>query len=355
MSIKRMITMAAVALLPIAAGAATLIVPAAGTGPGVNNSQWQSELTLHSNSSTAITAQLVFHDSTGPAETSSVTIAPRATVAVKDIVKNNFHRDSATGAIEIVVDNAVANKVAVTSRTFNASENGEFGQDIPAVSAESASTAGDTIVLTAPSNAAETRFNAGLYALTAASVRWELVRADGSVAHTTSLDYAAGTQTQYNAAVATLFGETAADSDVIMAVLTNGSAIAYGSAINNRTGDPTFVPGIDTRSDIRVQFLGVSTGLDNKVSIPDADHDGVLDAPVDIYVSSAWPSSFRLIVNGANPTFELLTPNRDVTLTPDGYVIWKPSMVNGASTGSLKIRVTAGGVSDVITIPVRFK
>jgi len=355
MSIKHILTAAAMAILPIAASAATFVVPAAGTGGGANGSHWQTELTLHSSSSAAMTVTLTFHDRNGAAETASVQLAPRATIAIDDIVNTKFHRDAATGAIEIVVDDAFARKIAIASRTFNVSEAGEFGQDIPAVNVVEASAAGDSIVLAAPSDAVENRFNAGIYAVTAASVRWELVRADGTIAKTVETTYAAGTQTQYNLVVETLFGSTASDSDTILAVVTKGTAIAYGSAVNNRTGDPTYVPGVETTSDIRVQFLGIDSDLDNVVNIADADRDGVLDAPVSIYASFTWPSSFRLLVAGSNPTFELVSPNNDVTLTPDGFVIWKSSISNGATTGTLKVLVTAGGVSDVITIPVKFQ
>lgn len=355
MSIKRIITSAAIALLPIAAGAATFVVPAAGTGAGVNNSQWQTELTLHSTSSIAMTATLTFHDRNGAAETASVTIAPRATVAIADVVKTRFHREGATGSIEIVVGDAFARKLAIASRTFNVSESGEFGQDIPAVNVEDAAAAGETVVLAAPSNVAENRFNAGLYAATAAAIRWELVRADGSVAKTVESTYAAGTQTQYNVAVEAIFGVAPADNDAFLAVVTKGTVIGYGSSINNRTGDPTFVPGVETLSDIRVQFAGVDSDFDNAVNIADADHDGVLDAPLTIYASSTWPNTFRMIVNGGAASYELVTPNADIILTQDGYVVWSPGFANIPATGTLKIRVTVDGVSDVITIPINFK
>lgn len=353
MSIKRILT-AAAALLPIAAGAATFVVPAAGTGPGANGSQWQTELTLHSTSSSPMTVALTFHDRNGAAETASIQLAPRATVAVEDVVKTQFHRESATGAIEIGVADAFAKKLAVASRTFNVSEAGEFGQDFEAVNVADFASAGDTVVLAAPSDVVENRFNAGLYAATATNIRWELVRADGTTAKTVEASYAAGTQTQYNLVAETLFGTTAQDSDSILAVVTKGDVVAYGSAVNNHTGDPTTVPGVETTVDIRVQFLGVDSDLDNAVNIADADRDGILDAPLSIYASATWPNSFRLLVNGSNPTFELVSPNNDITITPDGYVIWKPS-INGATTGTLKVLVTAGGFSDVITIPVKFQ
>ena len=351
MNMKRMMILAATALLPIAASAATFVVPAAGTGGGANGSQWQTELTLHSNSLAAFSVALTFHDRNGASASTPVTLAPRSTVAIEDIVKTRFGRDAATGAVEIAVDDAFANRLAIASRTFNTSENGEFGQDIPAVNLKNAAVAGDTIVLTAPANVINDRFNAGIYAAADSSIRWDLVRANGTLVKSVTIDYAAGTQLQHNLAVESIFGESAANSDALLALVTKGKVVAYGSAINNRTGDPTYVPGIDTVSDIRIQFLGVDYNLDGKVEIGDANHDGVLDEPLPIYASSPWPNSFRLIVAGNNPTFELVNPTSDMTLTPDGYVIWKP---NTNASDTLKIRVTVDGVTDVITIPIKF-
>ena len=45
---------------------------------------------------------------------------------------------------------------------------------------------------------------------------------------------------------------------------------------------------------------------------------------------------------------------RDVRITPDGYVIWK-AQPSQTPSGSIQVRVTADGISDVITIPVQFQ
>jgi hypothetical protein len=111
--------LAVIALLPIAAGAATFVVPVVGTGGGANGSSWQSELTIHSNTVAAVQVALTFHDRNGAAETASVTLAPRSTVSIQDIVKTRFGRLSATGAVEIEVDDLYARKIAIASRTFN--------------------------------------------------------------------------------------------------------------------------------------------------------------------------------------------------------------------------------------------
>src|SRR5205814_3888979 len=146
MNITRIITVLA-ALLPLAAGATTLVIPASGTGPGANDSHWQTELTLHNTSASAIAATLTFHDISGAAGTSTITVAPRATVSVADIVATSFGRTAATGAIDVTFDSAFARKLTVSSRTFNKSAAGEFGQDIPSVDLSSVPAAGSVVVL----------------------------------------------------------------------------------------------------------------------------------------------------------------------------------------------------------------
>src|SRR6185369_4262233 len=236
MNLKSIITAASLALLPLTAGAASFIIPAAGTGPGANGSQWQSEVTLHNVGSAATTATLTFHDAAGASDSVAVALPAHATTSIADVVKNKFGRTSATGAIEVAIPDADFARVAVTSRTFNTSASGEFGQDIPAVKATDAAAVGDLAILTAPSAADAYRFNFGLYAVTDANVTWQLVRADGTIAAQKDLSYTAGTQFQYAGGVTSLLGAEAKNDDVVQANVTKGSAIFYGSAVNNASG-----------------------------------------------------------------------------------------------------------------------
>jgi hypothetical protein len=344
-------------LLPLIAGATTLVIPASGTGPGANDSHWQTELTLHNTSASPVTATLTFHDILGSAGSSSVTVGPRGTVALADVVASRFGRTSATGAIEVTFDSAFAQKLIVSSRTFNKSAGGEFGQDIPALDQASIPGIGSTIVLSGPSSATDSRFNFGLYADSASSIQWDLVRADGTVAASREISYAAGTQTQYNAqsiyGVSTFFNAATQDNDTVQAVVTSGSAVAYGSVINNASGDPTYVPGLIAFPDTRIDFLGVGFGDSTSVNVPDANHDGVLDRSLDV-PSGTWPISFRLIVNSATPaTFELLNAPSQLRFfdTHGGLTFW-PDPASSGTTLNLKVRVTADGVTEIITIPI---
>ena len=192
MKLKHLITTASIALLPIAASAATLIIPAAGSASGANGSVWKSDLTLHNTSSRATALSLVYHDQNGAAQSAQVTVDARKTISLDDVVRTTFQRENTIGAIEIDVADADINRLAVTSRTFNSLGSGEFGQDIPAVLATDAIDAGDVAVISGPRTAADFRFNAGLYTLTASTVKWDLVRADGTIANSQTLKYAAG-------------------------------------------------------------------------------------------------------------------------------------------------------------------
>ena len=354
--LKRIPGVLALALLPLTAGAATIIVPAAGTGPGAAGSRWSSELVVHNAASVPVDITMTYHDASGASAAKPATIGARATVTTADIVKNVFGLDSGTGAITIGVDDSRAGNLAVTSRTFNTSSNGIFGQDVPAVNADDASAAGDLAVLEGPSSATDFRFNFGVYAVNDASVRWELVRADGTIAATKDVDYTGGTQFQYNGGVSTLLGVTPADHDVVYANVTKGKVVTYGSAINNGSGDPTFVPGVRAHADSHIGF-GVDLNGDGTIDISDANNDGVLDQPINLY-TFGFPNYFHVVVQGGtNVKVELADPNtKDILLLDDkGEIEWAPSSTQRGTTLSLKLKVTVDGVTEIITIPAAVK
>lgn len=357
MKIQRILAATLVALAPLAASAASFIIPIAGSTRGANDSRWQTELVLHSSSSTTIHARLLFHDRTGTTATAEVDVAPRATLSIADVVNSRFGLENVTGAIELQVDDRAARKLVITSRTFSRSERGDLGESIPAVRADNASKPGASLVIAAPSSASDFRLNVGLYAVSNASVRWDLVRADGSTASSRTLQYIAGTQTQYNPSSQALFDTPSEDNDSVIVSILSGSIVAYGSSVANATGDPTYIPAIATDSDINIPFLGIESGLTSGVSIADADHDGVLDRELPLH-SGPWPNSFRILIGNTGsdtPHFELVDPSSEVTLVGDsGYVLWSPQGKSYGSTGSLRVRVTIGSTVEIITIPVRF-
>ena len=357
MKFRNLIAAAAVAALPLSATAATFIVPAAGTGPGANSSQWQSELTIHNAAPRIATLSITFHRGNQVFTSGPVTVAPGATQSIADIVKSTFNVDGSTGALVIEMTDRDARSVALTSRTFNTSPTGEFGQDIPAVDAANALRAGDIAALPGPSSITGTRFNFGLYVTEAASIDWEVVRSNGVVVATKNVAYAAGEHAQYNSGIQTLLGVTPLDNDTVQAHIKSGRAIFYGSVIN-ATGDPTFVPGNRVREDILIQLTGVDLDENGSIDITDTNRDAVLDAPVTVF-RSLFPNYFQVIAKGEfneNVTLEVVSAPADVQLLDNNGTL--RVIVGGnvtATEGEIVLKATSEGSTQLITIPVVFR
>jgi hypothetical protein len=357
MKFRNWILAAAVAALPLAAGAATLIVPVAGTGPGNNGSQWQSELTLHAAAPRPVTLSLTLHQNSTVFGPVSVTLQARETVSIADVVRTKFNLTSGNGALVIDLTDRDARSVAVTSRTFNTSAAGEFGQDIPSVDASAALRTGDIAALSGPSIIATNRFNFGIYAVEASTIEWQVVRADGTVAGTKSVTYTAGTHAQYNGGVESLLGAVQFNNDTVHARVTAGRAVFYGSIINT-TGDPTFVPGVRTRDDIIIQLTGVDLDENGSVDIHDNNGDNVLDSGIEI-VTSLFASYFRVVAEGEfgeNVTYEVVSsPAETHLLDNKGTLIVSAGGDVKGTTGNIVLRATSGDSSQLITIPVIFR
>ncbi|HEX8253728.1 MAG TPA: hypothetical protein VF846_11300 [Thermoanaerobaculia bacterium] len=358
MKFRHLITAAAISMMPLAAQAASLVVPAVGTGAGANNSQWQSELTLHSVAPRVVTLTLMLHQHTTIIGPVTLTLQPRETLSIEDVARTKFGLTSGAGALVIDVADRDAKSLAVTSRTFNTTPDGVFGQDIPAINIAAASVAGDVTALPAASDAATSRFNFGVYAIEATNVRWELVRANGTIAATKDLSYGAGRHVQHNGGTQLLLGAQSADNDTIHARVLSGRAIFYGSVIN-ATGDPGFVPGIRTREDIAIQFAGVDLDENGTVDIADANGDGVLDAPVTM-TKSLFPSYFRLVASGEfgeAVQFEVLSaPNVDADLLDDQGTLRVAAGGNvREKTGEIRVRATSGTSSAILVIPMQYR
>lgn len=356
MKFRNLITAAAIAALPLAAQAAQIVVPAAGSGPGANGSQWQSELTLHSAAPRPVALSIAFHQGGPVTQPVNVTLAARETVSIADIVRTKFNV-TGTGALVINLTDRDARSIAITSRTSNVLGDVEYGQDIPAVDVTNAVRAGENAALPGPAVAASTRFNFGVYALEPALIEWQVVRANGTVAGSKLMSYGTANHMQHNGGIETLIGVTPQNNDTLYARVTQGKAIVYGSIVN-ATGDPTFVPGIRTRDDIIINFAGLDLDEDGTVDVKDEDGDGVLDATIDV-VTSLFDNYFRIVASGEfgeTVQFAVVSSPADADLLDDSGTlrVSAGSSVKG-TTGEIRINATSGGASQILTIPVRFR
>lgn len=358
--LKTILTATAITLSALTLSAAdTLVIPASGTGPGANGSRWQTEVTLHNGGTDTLNATLTYHDLHGAGASYSTAIAPKSTISIDDIVANHFAQTQSTGAIVLSTDTVSQSKLTATSRTFNLSTAGEFGQDVPAIGLGDAFVNGDSVVINGPSHASTARFNFGLYAVDNTVVDWQLLRRDGTLAATVGQQsYAAGAQVQFSNGVTSLLAQSSQNNDVVVAKIRSGRAFFYGSIIDNQTGDPTYVPGARTRDNILPIVLGVDLNEDGQTDILDANHDNVLDRPVHVSTSS-FPTFFRLLASdseGQKLTYTFVNQSRDIRFVDDnGTIQWFPSSELKGTAGSLIVRVSDGTDSVDFTIPVVFE
>jgi hypothetical protein len=355
MSLKRIIVLLAIGLLTVAANAAQIIVPAAGTGAGAQNSQWQSDVLLHNAAPRAISFTASLHVGTEVIGPRQFTLAARNTSKLTDVVRSTFGVQAGTGALVFDLVDRDLKYLAVTSRTYNTIGGVEYGQDVPAVQATDAAAAGEIAVLTNPGSVAD-RFNFGLYAVEAAEVTWELVRADGTIASTEEATYAAGQHVQYNNGLSTLLAANAEMGDSVYARITGGKAIVYGSSIN-QSGDPSFVGSNITRDDVVIN-LGIDIDEDGTIDIRDENADGVLDSPITVY-TSLFPAYVRVVATsefGEPVTFEVVASEAEAVFRDNNGTL----RIGAAGdlknkSGSIVLRATSNGTVTLFTIPVTFK
>lgn len=361
MRVKNIVTAAAIALLPLAASAATFIVPAVGTGPGANDSRWQSEVKIHVTGASPVEVTAALHQGTSVILSPAVTIAPSTTLTLEDIVAQHF-KSAGFGALEILVSDRDAKRIAVSSRTFNTLplSGNELGQDVPAVALEDAAAAGDVVVLNGPTNPQKQRFNFGVYAAEATSITWTLVRANGSTAATKVVNYAAGEHVQHNSGVELLLGATAQNNDTVRASIESGRAVLYGSAVHNGSGDPTFVPAVRTRATTAITFIGIDVDENGTIDIADANEDGVLDAPLSVTTSS-FPTIVRVVARTEFGDVVTVFEVVGVTNAADARVVDAfGTMMVGAGgdlkgkSGEIRLRAKDGAAQATFVIPVNF-
>ncbi len=339
------------------AQAATLIIPAAGSGEGRFQSRWETELTLHNAGADPAVFTLAFHNANGLVDSSDVLLNGKETLSLNDVVRERFGLESATGAILIDGEDLALRKLAVSTRIFTTEEGGQFGQDIPAFSPSQALGHGDTGVIPGPSDPAAFRFNLGVYALAESNLEWALIRSNGTEAETVTRSYVAGTQIQYSAS--TLFSVEPQPNDTIYARVADGNVLVYGSIIDNISNDPTWVPFSLTRENFAPEFIGLDINDDGQAELLDADHDGVLDSPVTIGTSYGFPAFFRVIASdpeGHPVTLSLMHTSGSARLIDDqGNVQWMAGSELRGTTGNLVLEATDGIDTVEFTIPANFR
>ena len=214
---------------------------AAGNAEGAGGSQWATDVEINNPTATAIAYHFLWlprdTDNSTPTTSEAFTLEPGASVRYENVLDTVFG-GTGFGALAVATDAAGA---IVTSRTYNISAAGTFGQGIPGLSGAGLIQAGERMRVVFMSEDDAFRANLGMLNGTgsAMTVHYALYGADGTVLSEGTKDLRAWENTQLNRvfqAYAPVSGYVDVWTD------TAGAAFAaYGSVVDAGTGDPTTI------------------------------------------------------------------------------------------------------------------
>jgi hypothetical protein len=171
---------------------------------------------------------------------------PAGQVLAVDNVLPTLWNASGGGAVNITTDSDA--QLVVTARTYSrdSSSGGTFGQFIPGVTASDAVGVGDrTLQVVQLEQSPQFRSNLGLVEVTGNPVTVEILgySPDSKVAATVQKTLNGGEFSQLGSIFTTMgFGDTYNGRITVRAIGGTGRVAAYGSVVDARTADPTYVP-----------------------------------------------------------------------------------------------------------------
>ena len=220
-----------------------LTIPAVGRAPGINGTFWRSDVTLFNPGLTTMTVALRYlaagQDNRGAAP-HNVSIPPSRTVVIADVTQA-LGVSSGSGAL--LVSWTTPSGPIVTSRTYITTDNGgTYGQSIDPVT----SFGNDSFV---PGLRSDFSFRSNVGFVnggdTQLTVTATLLSDTGAVLGTTQIGLSPRSQVQYG--VGSLFpaANTPRAGTLTLLAHADGPAnlFAYGSIVDNASGDPVFFGG----------------------------------------------------------------------------------------------------------------
>ena len=225
----------------------TVYIPAAAHVTGAAGTDWRTDVELHNPGATAVQVEiaLLSRDQANPSpQIATYTVPAGQSLRLSDVLQNVF---SFSGAAALRVT-PTGGSLLVTSRTFNQTSGGTYGQFIGSLAVPDFITPGKVariIQLTqTPGGATGSRTNLGLLNTTGSdlTVMVELRRADGTALGTFPVALGPFMYVQLDQVFQRVTASEVSDGYVLLSTSTPGGAfLAYASVVDNRTGDPVCI------------------------------------------------------------------------------------------------------------------
>ncbi|HEY0158474.1 MAG TPA: hypothetical protein VGF28_14420 [Thermoanaerobaculia bacterium] len=209
-------------------------------------SNFHTDMRIFNASQHAVTANLQFYPlgSTTPDPTTvPVTIQPGQVNAIDNVLPTLFNRTGGGSVVVSAPDNA---SLVLTARTFSReADGGTYGQFIPGITASKASGLNERgVELLQLERSDFYRTNVGIFEVTGKPVQVELTAEapQGKISRSTTFFLSGHEFTQYDVFGSMGFGTVYNGRITLRVIGGEGRISAYGSVIDSRTADPTYVP-----------------------------------------------------------------------------------------------------------------
>ena len=295
-----------------------LFIPASAHVSGALGTNWRTDLEIYNpgQSQASVTVALLrAQTSNSNPQTRTYTLDPGESLRFEDALMSIFGFDGAA-ALKLVNTTGMA---AVTSRTYNLTSSGTYGQFVGGVISQNAIQSGqEGRIIQLTHNRSSTsgfRTNIGFVNATASSmtVQADMYRADGSHLGTKSYPLAPYEFRQIDKIFQKVTGGDVDDGYAVLSSPTSGASFfAYGVVIDNRSSDPIYITPATRPS---------SGSVPSPTTTP---------TPTTTTTPSPTPT--------ATPT---PTPTTSINLAPYQHTDWSGPLVVSGTTGT----TTSGGLS----------
>jgi hypothetical protein len=223
---------------PVGSAPAESWIPAVAHTNGVGDSVWRSDVGLVNRSPGTNSVRLRYYDGWESIDR-EIQLEPGESRVIPDVV--DWLGRTGSGPLQVFSSEALT----TTSRTFNQSSEGTFGQSLDGVTATGGLESGESVVLMQLREDSAARTNIGIHNQWRrhAEILIRLYDGDGTLLASDSKTVLPLHTLQINRVFQRLAGRSNIESGYAVITIESGQDIyVYGSLIDNATGDPTAIP-----------------------------------------------------------------------------------------------------------------
>ncbi len=221
------------------AGAHQSLVPASAHAEGIGGTIWVTDVVLHNPADLGVDGNVYFLESgqdNSTARGRRVFVSGGESLALADVVQDTFGLSSASGALLFGSDS----ELLISSRTFNNLATGTLGQYLPGLSVSRAIGTNDEARLIQLTRNSDYRTNIGFANATGSTLDVEVALYNGNGGYITEKSYSVPPYGYHQAT--DIIGINIDDAYAVVVTRSPGASyFAYGSIVDNRSGDPMLV------------------------------------------------------------------------------------------------------------------